>query len=445
MGFESSLIYDEVKKVIGDGSKAVHWVWECEFIAGGKIVPAKRIVTIDIVRDYFAAYGDVITLECLIPAGTYRTILQNYDDTLQARLYKKPLMENSTQVDITQQPQTQLYRATIIEGGVDKVKYSSPDNTTSTAADLSHFVTARFQLQDIAIEQIRMHSVSDIFVNKTPGEVLRYILGNESDRLKLPADQKVRGVNLVQPSNMEPRPHVIIPPTPVVDIGGYIQNYCGGVYSTGLGCYLQKGLWYVYPLADLTRFATAHKSLTIAAVPADKLPQIDRTYRENPKNLIILNTGKLKHFDNKEQVVFNQGNGVRFTDASKVMTGFGTYKAGVYKVDRGNNNSEFISTKRQTGLQNVATSDARITSNPFVEYSRIALRECTYLMFTWENSDESLIYPGMPAKFIYLDNDHTREMMGVVHKVHHFITGHGNSMIDNRHITQSVITLLVKG
>lgn len=446
MGIESSLIYDEVRRIVGDGSKAVHWMWECDFLAGSNTVPAKRIVSIDIDRDYYGRYGDNLVLECMIPAGTYRTILQNYDDTLQVRLYKRPLMEGSTLSDETQQPQTQLYRATIIEGGVDRIKYASPDNTTSTAADLGNFITAKFQLQEIALEQIRMHSCGGIYRKAIPAEVLRYILGNESEKLKLPADQMVKGVNMTLPSNLEAREHVIIPHgIPIVEVAGYIQNYCGGIYSTGLGCYMQKGMWYVFAVADLTRFATAHQSLTVLSVPADKLPQIDRTYRTTPNNLILLNTGGLKHFDNKEQVIFNKGNGVRFTDANNIMEGFGTYDKGVYKVNKGDNTSEFISTPRQTGLQNVPTADGRVTSNAFVEYSRISLRECSYIMFTWENSDESLIYPGMPVKFVYLDDDQTREIQGVVHKVHHFITGYGNSMIDNRHITRSVITLLIKG
>jgi hypothetical protein len=440
---EQTLIGEEIRLITGDGAKPIYNKWECDLLAGGVTLRADRVLDINIDRDYHGNYADVIIIDLLVPAGAFRTKIEPFDSTLEVLLWKMPYHENSPHGNTSAKVQTQRYRATIIEDGVHKLKTATPDNYSSSGADLSGFTMIHLQLMDSAIEQLRMKTVGGIFRDEVPANVLRNVLGSESVGLQS-SGEGIRGVDLVEPSNKTPSPHLIIPHgTPLVQLADYIQAWCGGIYSTGMGCYLQKGLWYLYPEADLTRFNKPHKSLTLINVPSNRLPSIERTYRETPNQVIVLGTGDIKHFDNVEKVALNEGNGVRFTDGSKIMSGFGTYKNGEYVIERGTNTSEFLANERETGLQKVGTSPARITTNAFNEYSKLAFRQVTYVQMEWQNSNDSLIYPGMPVKLVYESKGIVKSTMGVMFRAQHFITGDGNTMVNSNHRCTSILTVLI--
>lgn len=445
MAIENTLLYNEFKQIANSGSKPIFALWTCEIYAGKEMVKPFRIKTIDINRNYDTEYSDIIVIETLIPEGTFNSKIRPFEDNLEIQLFKNPLGEVGTTPNQEVNTESQRYRATIIEDGTTVIKKATPDNLDIEGADLTNLKTVYFQLVDIVSEQLRMRTTGGIFIDAIPALVLRTILGKESKKVSGAGDQIVRGVDLVEPSNNKVYKHVIIPEgTRVVDLPKYIQEKCNGIYSSGIGYYLQKGLWYVYPLYDIERYPKTPKTLTILNIPEDKFPNIERTYRVTANQVIVLSTAGLKHFDDSESLQLNEGNGVRFTDASVVVEGFGKHKPGEYVVDRKVNNTEMMFERRKTGNNHTPVARDPISSNPFVEYSRLARRAVTHVQMVWENSNDSLIYPGMPAKIVYENNNEVEEIEGVVLRAQHFITGQGQSMVDSRHITQTVLTLIIK-
>ena len=55
---------------------------------------------------------------------------------------------------------------------------------------------------------------------------------------------------------------------------------------------------------------------------------------------------------------------------------------------------------------------SRITSNKNKELSALAIRQGSFMQYVWENSDDSLLYPGMPIRLLYLDNNKPTETYG---------------------------------
>lgn len=445
MANERNLITEEFDRITNEGPKRSAYYYTAEIMAGTTKITPFRISILDIVRDYSGNYADDIRLEFFIGTGTLHADIIPNKDQLTVYLRRQPVVGVSGEKNKNASVEMQAYRGALIEGSSANIQSASPDNLSKTGADLSLPIIVTMQLTELVVEQIRMQTTGGNYYDEIPANVLRVMMGNDSSIATGDQQQRVRGVDLVPPSNTTPRKNITIEQgTPLIELPNYFQYKLGGIYSTGMGYYLQKGLWYIYPAADCTRWNKPHRSLTVVNVSDTKAPGLDRSYRETSNQVIILCTGKLKHFDNTEEVQLNRGNGARFTKAENVPSGFGEYVApNRYVVSRKKNNTEFYSMQRRTGLQKAMTSRQKIVSNAFVEYSDIAMGECTYVMLEWQNSNEALIYPGMPTKIVYEDNGEVKHILGVVHKAHHVITGDSNSMVDTKHKTTSVITVLI--
>jgi hypothetical protein len=443
MPIENTPIYDEVKKIIG-GTEGVFFKWTCEFIAGSEIIVPFKLVSVDIVRNYNQDYSDDIQIKVMFTEGVFNKKIMPWLASLEIALKRSPIVVGEATANANQKAEVQRYRGIFLEEPTPYVKGATPDNIDTEGADLTGFKVVEFQLMDMVIEQLRGRSVGGIFKNAKAADVLRLLLGKESKKIDVPSEIAVKGVDMVEPSNTTVRETVIIPHgLPLIDLPDYLQVHCGGIYSAGMGFYLQRGMWYVFPEFDTTRFKKELKTLTVINVPPNKMPGVDHTYRTTGNQVIILSTGGFRHSDDSDNLQLNIGNGVRFTNADNVIDGYGKYENGKYSVDRTKNNSEFTAFDRPTGINKAMVSNVRITSNPFNEYSSLARRNCSHVMFVWENSNDSLIYPGMPCKLIYEDNDEVKETEGVVNQVHHYTTGRGSSMIDDRYQTQSTVIILI--
>lgn len=191
------------------------------------------------------------------------------------------------------------------------------------ALDLNNFLEVQFQLLDKSLEQLRMLSIGGIWRGCTVGDFLRTTLTRYARAAVVDETLKVVGVDMVPPSNQAIRDHVIIPHgTKLMEVPDYVQQQCGGIYSTGLGSYLRDRYWYLYPALDVARIDQAEDIATIIVVPPKRFPGVERTYRQDPGNLVIIASGDVKFQTDSTAQQLNHGNGIRYADASKVMDGF---------------------------------------------------------------------------------------------------------------------------
>lgn len=444
MDLEQSSLFREVQAIIQGSSKPVHHTWTAEFHANGETIEFLKVLTVDFRQDYELAYADEIMLTVSMPIGTYSKRMYPYQDNLEITLYRKPLHEASATNDAETEVQSERYAATLVDKGNPMIEGTGAVSLDEATLNLTGLVEVEFQLVNKAVEQMRMMSVGDIFRNCTVEDVLKAVLTKSGTAVKVETSRKPKGVEMVEASNKTKRDHVIIPHgTPLVELPQYIHDKCG-VYSSGFNYYYQNDFWYIYPCYDTTRFTKATRTLTVLNIPKDKFPNIERSYRKDGSNLVVLATGDAKFRDNTEAMQLNDGNGVRFADATKFMSGLSTVENNKTVVKRSENNNEFVAEKRKNGNQFVRLSDRAIHANPFVEYSRLAAKQGGVFGFVWENSNPALVFPGMPVKVLYMSGEEIKEIYGVVLKAHHVVQTKGVGLTELRYACASTLSIYVK-
>ena len=448
MNIQQSPLYQEVLKVFSDGAKDVHYKWEAAIRANSVIVSTYQVRYVQISRSYHSQqYSDEMVIEVTMRPGDYDFLVWPYKDSLEMILTRTPLVEGGADQNPNNPILHLRYRAVPLDQHSDVVTNNNAIGSSKNIQDDLTIKTARFQLIDLVIERLRMVSGGCVVRNTDAGNTVRCLLGLYSDMANIDNDIAVKGVDLVPGYNNIPRDHIAIPHgIAVTDIPFYVHKYCGGVYSTGLAAYLQNSIWYVFPPYNLQRYHTTTNNtvLTVVNIPANRMPLVERSYRVTPTQVIILANGENKHKDFSEPVFQNAGNGMRYGDASTMLDSFATVSDNKATAKRANNAIETIFETRTTGLNHVTMSDARFTSNMAFEKSKLAYRAGMFLVVGWEQADHTVIYPGMPVRYIYEHNGKMAELFGTVVGAQYTIIPGSKNMLGGRHNCNAALQLFVE-
>jgi hypothetical protein len=444
VNIEDSSLWREVTTITQSGPKPINYTWTCQIHANGVNYTPMKVVSVDNITDYENNYGDEIFVEISILGGMYANNIYPFKEDLEITMFRKPLLEAGDAADTDSMIQTERYRANLIDTGNPVVEANARNTPTKDALDLTNLYTVKFQLVNKALEQLRAIGSGNIYRNGDVGTIIKNLLSTDSQIVQTEGLRMPKGVNMEPGTNPTVWDHVVIPQgVPLVKIPQYIHEKCRGVYSAGLGYYYQGDYWYVYPCYDTTRWNSAPRNVTVINIPKNKLDGIERTYRKNGNNLVILATGEVRFRDDSEVQQLNHGNGSRFAIADNFMNNFAVVKNNKATVSRGSNNTEFISNARKTGLNYVKTSSNEITSNSYLEYSATARRLGSFLSFVWQNGLPSLLFPGMMVRVMYLDNDTVKTVDGVLLKVHSYSQMRGQGLTASRHMTETVVSVFV--
>ncbi|MBE0438213.1 MAG: hypothetical protein IBX57_00405 [Gammaproteobacteria bacterium] len=444
MAIENTPIQLEIQAIFLDGPKPVNNVWSCRIITDTGIFKPVKFLSMDIDRTYDINFTDYINLELSISKGVFTHHLIPNKDHLIVEVKRTPIKETVDDDEVVDEIFVRRYKAILKDETDETMASKSKTSQDAEASDLSGPITVSMQLLDIAAEQVRFYELGGIYKHVVPGDVIKYCLTDVSSRLDLAVEDSVMGVDMVEPDNTTPNRQVVIPHgIRPQDLPAFIQHNWGGVYNSDVGCYLQDGLWYVWPLFNTQRFDLEVRTMLIYNLPEDKYPGVERSYRLNGTQAIVLSTGQSTQKDFSSHQRMNEGNGVRFTHASRVMDGFGEVIDNTFKVTRSLNNSEF-SFPNGDGYSYAPISPKRITDNVFAEASRLAKRKGSFLNLVWENSRPEIVYPGMPVKLLYLKDDKVQEVLGVVYKAQHLIQDNKPGPIGGKQVTNSSLVLFIE-
>lgn len=435
---------NEIKMIMDSGVKSPHFQLLTYIRCNNKDIKTEKTISLDINREYSGSFADVVMVECAMGWGDYVFDVYPYKANLEVTIYLIPSGEVSYTPSIKQSVKSFKYRGLLIESSSEMAvahDIVDKDRFSLNIAGLKRF---KMQLIDLTTEWVRLEQVGGVFKNRTVSELAQFLLTQQSKRVKLTADQAIKGVDIVPADNKEVRATIAIPPKLLVDVPEFLQNHAGGFYSAGIGYYLQSSIWYLFPLFNLKRFDKTPNNLTIINVPKGRMPGIEQTYRMAGKQLIILSTGQSKHSDKSEGTLAAEGNGVRYIEARSVLEGNVTVADNKMTYDRSKANSEFLSDQSATGLNNASLAKDLIVGNGFKETAKIAARQGTLFSAEWENSNPELLTPGMPVKVIYPDGNKVKEMYGVLHAVHSYYHLIGEGMLAQRHGCTSVLGVFVE-
>lgn len=449
MELRDSPLWQEISSVAFDrkGLPPIY-SWKAEFKIGDKTVSPFKVVSLSVIRNFRNNYGDAVVLEIMIAAGDFVYDIFPNRQNLVVTLSKEGRLRETDEPVFSPDIETEQFRAILLDEHSSSMTVEGLLNVAHSRAALNTIDILKIELQllDFALERCRFHTVGGIFMDVVPAEILKYAFTTVSQNMDLDERSIVKGMDMVDSPNTDKYKQVVIPHgTKFFDLPKFVQSRVGGIYPTGLGVYLFRQIWYVYPLYDLTRFDNSIKTLTLINIPKNQLPGIEWTFRKTANQVIALVTGDVKHLDRTEAKIANEGNGVRWLDARRVIDGFADTSAGENKatVMRAENNNEFVIEQRDSGLNNIVVSPNRVTANKFAEASMLAQRTGAEIQCLWENSDMGAIFPGMPVKYLYIKDERVHELKGIVLGADHYVQTHGKGITETRHRTDTTLHLFV--
>lgn len=437
-------LYTEAMRVIrnGQSNSSVGWRATIHLVGQNKTYTPLQVNVVNIRADYVKGFADEVSITVTMPLGKYARQIYPNRTNLEISLTKLPLGERGDGYRRNSELESERYSAYLIDGDKSPTVGQGRETITEYALDLMDILQVSFQLTNKSVEKIRTVTIGGTFRNTTVKDTILAVLTKESQNIKVDNKRVLEGVDIIEPKNITKRDHILIPQgVKLFDLCDYIQNNIG-VYNAGIGSYINAKTWHVYPIFDTTRFNESKLTLNILILPKNKLPQLERTYMKKANSLTVLITSDTSFKDDAGSNYLNEGNSLKFADANKFMTDLVQTVDNATMMSRAKNINEFKIEDRPDGVNHTTVSQSKITANPYKEYSKMLNRKGGYFKAAWENSDPTLLVPGMVTRLCYFDETSIKEIYGVLLGAEHVSVKTGD-FGSSRHMVNSLLHFFV--
>lgn len=442
MEIEQTSIYKDIRKIIDSGYTTANLGWTVRLYYGNRYYDCMIVNSVNLIRNYAENISDVLTVTVQLPLGFYSRQIWPMRSVLEASLKRVPLLERSDDRDDTRKVKEKKYTAILLNSQGSPTVGQGAEGNDQNALDLAQLVDVNLQLIDKPMMQLRTQLAGTVMRSTNVEDALRTLLTLHIQSLKVDENEKLLGVDISKTDNKDVKGHIVLPAgMKTIDVPDYVQARYG-VYNAGLGTYVQGRFWYVYPLYDTSDYESRTFKLVIYILPKRKYLGIERTFLRIGNIPHILITNETNFTDDNGKYYMNFGNGMRFADANLIMNNDSVTSGNKTLLSRDKLNSEFRTDEVIGNVNNVPLSAARITANPFAQYSIQAAKNGGTLKLTWDNSDPDLIIPGICAKIIYEDDNKLKEVYGIVqtcNSISHKQFGFGNDKYKNMSILEIFI------
>lgn len=412
----SSALGLELDRILG-GPGSPFYQMDIVVNAGDRILAPLQVVRRDVARDYKTTYMDDHSVTLQFGAGTAIFDIGPYQDDLTITISRRVLSGTDSKTD---NPKTTVrtftaYLTDDLPRGPEIA--SAPQFADRETANRSKTLNLTFVLEEVVMTQLRKMSIGTIVRKCSPWEVLKTFLANALDSIRVGVDSKIDTFEMVKASNITPRDHIPIHDgTPLIDLPDLLQNERGGIYSSGLGFYVQGAGVYVWPLYDTSRqrLQSAKRVLQVFLSPSQSTAGIDKTWLFDGRILTVWASGIPKLLNDSLDILNTEGNAVRFSDADKLLGGMGVKAGNKFTMNRSENNSEFATTTVGNGANYAVNAKVGFSSNPYVETSRMARRQGQFMVIPWDRSNPDLLIPSMMVEVYYDAGGAIKIMSGVL-------------------------------
>lgn len=448
LAIEKSPIWADIKDIFESEAKPVKFEYRAMVHTEKEDIPVFKILSLDCVRDYANNIGDIVKTEFVVPLGDYITRIYPYRTNLEFTIKRITLTEETNKKLPNSKITIERYKAVFLVDENPIYTGSEYEHMDYESLNTMNIVNVKFQLLDRSLEPLRIKTVSGVYRQVTQKTLLHALLAGESMKIKVDGRTAIDGVDIVDPDNNEVKKHVILPSgTLLTAFPTYLQENMGGVYSAGIGNYIQayneKKMWFVYPLFRPGRFLNSKDDRAVFyAITSGKYNGTERTYFKDGSILKVATTGERKYKDSADIDYINSGSGFRMADPRSYLKKPVILTPDGPKPARGSLNTEVAAEPRKDGLNYAPRVQA--SANPFKEYSRVNARNMARIDFIWENADPGLLYPGMPCKYIFLEDGKVVELQGTVVFAHATTQLQGQGMSGKIYCTNCAITILAK-
>jgi hypothetical protein len=418
MSVDNTLLMQEVEDIRDNGKSNANWLIECQVMVNEtQWIKPFKVELYHLSRDYANTeqFSDRRMVQFLMQQGDYQYDIFSNRDNLLLELVYTPLKEGSNTVDPSKQAEIKRYRGVLMNDANNTITNKESLVSSREALNQLSMISVAIQLIEEAPYRVSMMTYGTSFRQATGMMAIEEVLASTMGDASIQDIKRVLGIEIAEGYNTEIRTYIDFPDgIRIRDIPHHIQEKEGGVYPTGLGCYLQDQYWWIYPLYDSTRYKKNSRVLKLINVPNDRFQGAEKTYKVDDQSVTVLATGDVKSLDRSLAENLRQGNGLRFGDVTKLFTAFGKSKDNKALVDRATNLYEVSSGLLEAGLNNIQWAKDRATSNPYKQYSEMTRRKGMPIKVQWYNGDADLLYPGMPVKYITASNNSVEVYTGVL-------------------------------
>lgn len=405
-----------------------------------------QVIFLESNANYYSQTGEQIFVGMLIATGDYQWRILPYAENLEITI-TITWLDRTGKIDYKRKPSNIRYKAILDTNSNPLFSNDTMSNKSMKELNLLPPLTINFELIDRCEELLRLIQIDGNYRNINTEDMLRSVFAHESNKFKVDGKPIIQGLEIDKPDNDTKFGNLLIPSGVFLrDLAGYLQEKSNGVYNAGIGSFFQryedKPFWFVYPLYKPERFEEDRQKLVIYAVPSEKFPNFEITFRKEGKILYVVSTGDKKLMDDRKNHQLNKGSGFRMTDLDAIMRKPVVIENDKIVAKRNRLNYEVVSKERKDKINFAPT--VNVESNPLLEVSRIRASELSKVSFVWDNSDHTLIIPGMPIKYVYMHRGKYTEAKGTVVMAKHRIQLQGNPGVDSVYKSSSSITALIE-
>lgn len=406
------LAYKQIYDIIGSTARPATLNVAGSFYIGDMEVPIYKINSIVNIKKFETNVSDDMEVTLMLTVDMYNNYIYPGRDLLYLHL-NKTLVDESAEIEISGSSDYMVYRAIL------KDPFNQSMTTAKEIDESQGLITLTVQCLHPTYHNLMMTRVGGIFKGTDPLEVIGALLTKYSSEIEVDDRVRVRGVDIVPYDvDVEKRRkrHIVIPHghrSLLVNIHNYLQSEYG-VYNHDVGLYLHRNIWYVYPKYRTSRYEETNNTADIIILPNSYGIGLDRTYTMYDGHLYIGVRASAGHIANRDVDYNELGNGIRFILGEELHNSFSVTTNNISTVDPSVFLREYVIDPSRTRLDNAPYSDSRITNNIANEHSKLANRNGEVVSCTWDSSDPTLIYPGMPIRLHYTDKTGETQADGVV-------------------------------
>ena len=442
MAIEDVSLYEDLLKLANGPEYGTRKKLECTLITTDFHLKALAVTSFAFNRDYMESYGDSIIMEVMVPMGTFMDKIYPYRQSLKTQVRSTLVNFKGEEIDDNKGTAYKEFRATIVDSRSPSIMNATEESDSLDLGDTGSILNISLQLTDPILETIRQTTSQLIIKDSTVDDVITAILkGDLFIRNELP---KPEGVIMTPSDNSKKYKQLIFPPTlNLISIPGWMQREYG-VYNSGIGVYLQRDYWYVFPLLQTEHFKEENTSVTIVAIPPYKMSGSEKTFDFKNSHLVILATGGIEQIDNTDSEQRNYGNGLKYINSERVMDCYSKTENGITTIDKSMNIIEFKSLDRADGGCYVPFSKSISSNNHANALTEISKTQSNIITINWENSIPDLLLPGMSCRYLYRENAKVKTLTGILVNVEHRYVAVNPGILQDVHSGVSKLTMLAQ-
>jgi hypothetical protein len=417
------------------------WTYTAKFIYDREnVLPIVNIVDLNIASAFDRAVSDYFMISVQVNKSVYSKLMEINRNLLKIELTKKSTSyTGSTEVGPSIM-YTQLFDAYLPHISSEAVKSLDGGFTGDYRDDMTNLVELDVQLLEEGFAEFSKMDIGGVYPNTDLENLIKNLMTIPLKTLKNAKEQSYR-VDIVKPDNDKVYYQLRMDSGHALpELPGRLQK-SQGLYATGCGYFLQRKCWYVWPLFHIKRFDKVSKKLIIINVPPNEMLGNNQSYAQFENVLYIYATGDTNHIDMSDSSKLNKGTAIRYVKMENLADKFVSVKNGKATIDAGRNLVTMSFDDKEKEVSAIKPVEGMVSSNPWDDTSKLVSGFGSVIEVQWEYSDPSLLYPGMPLKFIYKKGKVPYSIMGTLIGVHTAIKTVLQSPTDKRYISHSVLSL----